>query len=151
HTLPPIVPATGRQGLLTMPRLPLCSALAAFACLVPAAAAEVKIGTTVKDLTFKDTRYLRRTLDDLPRSKAYVLAFTATTCPLVGRYLPTLKKLEQDYRDKGVQFVAVNVGADDSIRAMAAQAVEHETEFPFVKDHDAKCAAALGVKRTPEV
>src|SRR5262249_39158875 len=50
-----------------------------------------------------------------------------------------------------VQFLAVNVGEDDSIRAMAAQAVKHEMEFPFVKDFDAACAKSLGVKRTPEV
>jgi hypothetical protein len=46
--------------------------------------------------------------------------------------MPTLKALEKAYRDKEVQFLAVNVGADDSIRAMAAQAVRFEVEFPFV-------------------
>jgi hypothetical protein len=117
----------------------------------PAAEAEVKIGTAVKKLRFKDIRFLPRTLEDLPKSKAYVLAFTSTTCPLAQRYLPTLKRLEQDYRARGVQFVAVNVGAEDSIRAMAAHAVEYEVEFPCVKDQDAKAAAALGVRRTPEV
>ena len=50
-----------------------------------------------------------------------------------------------------MQFLAVNVGGDDSIVAMAAQAVEHEIEFPFVKDFDGSWAAPLGVKRTPEV
>jgi thiol-disulfide isomerase/thioredoxin len=125
-----------------------------FACLAPAsraASADVPLGTTVSDLRFKDIRYLTRTLDDLPRSKAYVLVFTTTTCPLVQRYLPVLNQLEKAYRDKGVQFVAVNVGPDDSIRAMAAQAVEYEAAYPFVKDFEARCAAALGVKRTPEV
>src|SRR5262245_33900579 len=140
-----------------MSRFPLRMAVAALlasAALVPvvrAAEADVKIGTIVKKLSFKDIRYLPRTLDDLPKSKVYVLAFTNTSCPLAQRYLPTLNKLEKDYRDKGVQFVAVNVGADDSIRAMAAQAVEFEAAYPFVKDFDAKCAEVLGVKRTPEV
>src|SRR5262245_20296181 len=124
---------------------------AALAGATPAAEAEVKIGSVVPKLSFKDIRYLTRTLDDLPKSKVYVLAFVNTTCPLVQRYLPTLNRLDKDYRSKGVQFVAVNVGADDSIRAMAAQAVEYDVEYPFVKDHDAVCAAALGVKRTPEV
>jgi thiol-disulfide isomerase/thioredoxin/mono/diheme cytochrome c family protein len=117
-----------------------------------AAEPEVKIGTTISAdaLAFKDIRYLTRTLDDLPRSKAYVLVFTSTSCPLVNRYLPTLKRLEKEYRDRGVQFVAVNTGAD-SIRALAAQMVEHEAEFPFVKDIGGRCAATLGVSRTPEV
>lgn len=102
-------------------------------------------------LTFTDVRYLTRTLDDLPKSKAYVLAFTTTSCPLVNRYLPTLNRLEKDFRDKGVCFLALNVGAEDSITAVADQAVEFDCAFPFVKDNDAKCAAALGVTHTPEV
>jgi thiol-disulfide isomerase/thioredoxin len=129
----------------------LVATVLASVLLTPVASAEVKFGSAVGKLTFKDIRYLTRTLDDLPKSKAYVLAFTNTTCPLVQRYLPTLNRLERAYRGKGVQFVAVNVGADDTIAAMAAQAVEHEAEFPFLKDHDAACAAALGVTRTPEV
>jgi hypothetical protein len=58
--------------------------------------------------------------------------------------------MEKKYRDKGVQFVTVNVGADDTIAAVAAQAVEHDIEFPFVKDMDGNTVKALGVKRTPE-
>ena len=132
-----------------MSRFWFCCFSAVLASVV--AAGEVKMGTTVKDLSFKDIRYLNRTLDDLPRSKAYVLAFVNTSCPLVRRYLPVLNRLEKAYRDRGVQFVAVNVGADDSIRAMAAQAVEYEAEYPFVKDYEARGAAALGVTRTPQV
>lgn len=110
-----------------------------------------KIGSTIDKLSFKDIRYLTRTLDDLPKSKAYALVITSTTCPLVNRYWPTLNKLHQQYRDQGVQFVGVNVGADDSIRAMAAQAVEFDVEFPVVKDFGASVAQKLGVERTPEV
>ena len=50
-----------------------------------------------------------------------------------------------------MQFLAVNAGEEDTITAMAAQAVEYEVEFPFVKDAPCKCVAALGVRRTPEV
>src|SRR5262249_52937257 len=121
------------------------------ASAVSAVESGVPIGTAVKGLSFKDIRFLTRTLDDLPRGKAYVLVFTTTTCPLAQRYLPVLNGLEKDYRGKGVQFVALTVGAHDSIRAVAAQAVEFEAEYPFVKDFDARCAAKLGVQRTPEV
>ncbi|HEV3204967.1 MAG TPA: redoxin domain-containing protein [Gemmataceae bacterium] len=124
-------------------------------CLIfdfPARSAEteVKIGDKIGNLTFKDIRYLPRSLNDFPKQKAIVLVFTNTTCPLAQRYLPTLQELDKEYRKKGVQFLAVNVGAEDSILMMAAQAVKHEMEIPFVKDFDAKCAQALGVKRTPE-
>jgi thiol-disulfide isomerase/thioredoxin len=115
------------------------------------AAADLKIGAEIANLTFKDIRYLTRSLDDFPKTKAFVLVFTSTTCPLVQRYLPTLQKLENELRNKGVQFLAVNASPEDSIVVMAAQAVRHEMELPFVKDFGGHCARALGVRRTPEV
>jgi thiol-disulfide isomerase/thioredoxin len=116
-----------------------------------AAAKEIKIGSKIANLTFKDIRYLPRSLADFPNKKAFVLVFTNTTCPLVQRYIPTLKKLEKQYRGKEIQFLAVNVGADDSIMAMAAQAIRHEVDFPFVKDQGGRWVRALGVRRTPAV
>jgi hypothetical protein len=115
-----------------------------------AAEPDVKIGATIGDLRFKDIRYLARSLRDFGEKKAYVLVFVDRGCPLAAKYLPVLQKLERDYRDKGVQFVAVNSGPNDTIAEMAAQAVEQGIEFPFVKDIDCKVADALGVTRTPE-
>jgi peroxiredoxin len=117
----------------------------------PAVEREVKIGATIANLTFKDIHYLPRSLDDFEKKKAFVLVFTNTSCPVVQRYFPTLQALEKEYRHQGAQFLAVNVGTDDSIVDMAAQAVKYEVEFPFVKDADGACAQALGVQRTPEV
>ena len=112
---------------------------------------EVKIGDTVKSLEFKDIRYLPRSLEELGEHKAIVFAFVNTTCPLAQRYVPRLKSLHAVYEKEGVQFVAVNVGASDTIQDMAAHALEHGVLFPFVKDVSGKCAVALGVSRTPEV
>ncbi len=110
----------------------------------------VKIGDPVGKLKFIDIRSLPRTLDDFGKKKAFVLVFTNVSCPLVKRYLPTLQALEKDYRGQDVQFVAVNSAEEDSIVAMATQAVQHEMEFPFVKDFGGAIARQLGVRRTPE-
>jgi thiol-disulfide isomerase/thioredoxin len=119
----------------------------------PAGAQEkvLPIGSPVPALSFKDIRYLPRSLDDLPNRRAYVLVFTTTACPLVQRYMPTLKRLDDEYRARQVQFLAVNVGPADSIRAVAGHALQYSIEFPFVKDFGAQCARVLGVTRTPEV
>jgi len=110
----------------------------------------VEIGSQIKELTFKDIRYLPRSLDDLGDRKAYVVMFTNTTCPLVKRYLPTIKRLDEKYGED-VQFVLMNVGPGDSIIDMSEFAVEHEISFPSVKDDDGSCVKKLGVTRTPEV
>src|SRR3954451_12998668 len=98
--------------------------LVAVAGAAGAADPEVRIGTKVEDLRFKDIRYLSRSLADFGEKKAYVLAFVQSGCPLAEKYLPVLDRLDHDYRDKGFQFAAVNSGPADTVTVMAAQAVE---------------------------
>jgi mono/diheme cytochrome c family protein len=50
-----------------------------------------------------------------------------------------------------VQFVAINVGVDDTLKEIAGQAIDLDAVFPFVKDTDHSCVRALGVERTPTV
>lgn len=114
-------------------------------------AAPPAIGATIADLRFKDIRALPRSLTDLGAKKGYVFVFTTTSCPLVRRSIPKLVDLDARYSAQEIQIVAVNVGADDTIRDMAAQAIDLDAPFPFVKDTDLTCAQALGVSRTPEV
>lgn len=111
----------------------------------------VPIGSVVGNIGFKDIRYLPRSLADFREAKAFVLCFLTTDCPVALRYLPTLERLHQEYKAAGVVFLAVNVGAEDNIRAVAKQALDHGLTMPAVKDFDAVAAKALGVTRTPEV
>ena len=93
-------------------------------CLSLATMAEAKvkkvaIGTQPEKFTFKDIRFSPRTLDDFGKPKVFVVAFITTECPLAQRYLPRLKELSVQYTNQGVQFIAVNVGADDSLKEVA--------------------------------
>jgi peroxiredoxin len=109
------------------------------------------IGEKSPLLRFKDIRYVMRSLDDFGEKSAIVFVFANTTCPVVQRYWPKLNRLDAEFRDRRVQFVAVNVANDDSVAEMAQQAIDFGIEFPFVKDVDGACTRALGVERTPEV
>ncbi len=117
----------------------------------PVSAAGPRIGDQISDLRFKDIRFLPRSLQDLGEHQAYVFVFTNTTCPIVQRSWPKLKRLHDEFRDRGVQFVSINVGPEDEIPEIAQQGIDFGIEFPLVKDTDGGCAAALGVERTPEV
>jgi thiol-disulfide isomerase/thioredoxin len=121
------------------------------AALLAAEPDRPSIGTPIADLRFKDIRYLPRSLKDLGDSHATVLIFTNTTCPIVQKYWPKLSRLDAEYRDRGVQFVAVNVGPADEIQDVAQQAIDFGLSFHFVKDTTGSCVKALGVTRTPEV
>lgn len=114
-------------------------------------AKRVPIGTRVGSLRGKDIRYLPRTLDELGERRATVLVFTTTECPLVRRYWPRLVELHRQFEPQGVRFVAINVGTGDSIRDMAAHALEFGVGFPAVKDTTGEIVRAVGATRTPEV
>lgn len=131
----------------------LLGLMAGGTCVAQAAerAKSVSIGDQVPDFKFKDLRYLPRTLSEFGDKKAFVIVFTSLDCPLVNRYLPRLGEMEREYRERGVQFVAMNVGPADDITEVAYQAIKHNCEFPFCKDFDYKSVDLLGVDRTPEV
>jgi thiol-disulfide isomerase/thioredoxin len=130
-------------------RFAIAVTVALLSVVASRAADAPKIGATVGKLKFTDIRSLPRTLNDFGKKKAIVLVFVNTNCPVAQKYFPTLQAMEKEYRDKDVQFVAVNA-AEDTIIAMATHAVKYDIEFPFVKDFDGVCAKALGVTRTPE-
>jgi thiol-disulfide isomerase/thioredoxin/mono/diheme cytochrome c family protein len=111
----------------------------------------VPVGNQIDDLPFKDSRGVARSLADFGEKKAYVLIFVQSGCPLAEKYLPVLERLAGEYREKGVQFAAVNSGPADTITVMAAQAIEFDVSFPFLKDAECKVADAVGATRTPEV
>lgn len=113
--------------------------------------AAVPIGTEIGELRFVDIRGLRRNLSEMGEHQAVVLVFTTTSCQLVRKYLPRLTELHREYQSRGVLFVAVNVGADDTIKQMASQAIDHNCPFYFVKDMEQQCVQDLGVRKTPEV
>lgn len=138
-------------------------ALVIFSCLLPfftslivagpggEGAAPVAIGAQIGELSFKDIRYLPRSLADFKGAKAYALCFVTNDCPVAQRYLPTLQKLHEEYKGQGVQFVLINVGAEDTIRGIAKHALDHGLTMPVVKDFTGTCVNAVGVTRTPEV
>lgn len=110
----------------------------------------VSLGSKVQELKFKDIRSVPRSLEDLGNHKAYVFAFVTTQCPIVKKTLPKLKELYEKLQGEDVAFVCVNVGADDTLREVAAQAIDFDVPFTFIKDYDLSVARTLGATKTPE-
>jgi hypothetical protein len=116
-----------------------------------AAEKSLAIGEKVESLNFKDVWFLPRSLDDFAKRDALVIVFTALDSPRAEVYLPLLEEMALAYEERNVQFLAMNVGPDDSIRDTASQALKYQMSFPFVKDFDAECATRLGINQTMAV
>lgn len=141
------------RGVLALAVLAACCAAvkAEKAPEKPDSAAPVELGQKVAEFTFKDIRYLPRSLADFGDKKAYVVMFTTLDCPIVQRYLPKLAELDEKFRDEGVQFLTINVGPNDDLREVAYQAMRADCAFPFAKDFDGSAVNALGGSRAAEV
>src|ERR1051325_2982576 len=90
-------------------------------------------------------------LDDCKDKKAIVVAFIGTQCPVNNAYMPRLVELEKTYRDKGVQFVAINANEHDTPAAIAAHAKKFGLTFPVLRDDKQLVANRFGAERHPIV
>src|SRR5262252_4556797 len=74
----------------------------------------------------QDFRGAWHRLDDVRPSKAVVLAFLGTECPLASLYAPRLAELARAYEPKGVQFYGVDANQQDAPSALARFAREQD-------------------------
>ncbi|GIW79852.1 MAG: thiol-disulfide isomerase [Gemmatales bacterium] len=89
-------------------------------------------------------------LADFKDKKAIVVVFTGTACPLNNQFMPVLVKLYHEFAARGVQFLAINANAQDSLSDVARHAKEFKIPFPVLKDAGNKVADVFRAERTPE-
>ncbi len=75
---------------------------------------------------------------NLKGSKALVVAFIASDCPISNLYLPELIDLEKKYRSQGVQFVGVYPNDADDLDRIASHAYDRFPPFLVLKDNSQK-------------
>lgn len=110
------------------------------------------MGRWVPDLDIRPESGSRSSLSKLTRdARAVVIAVTSTSCPVSGRYGPTLVALEKEYASRGVRFVWINPVATDSKASVRQWIREQGVQGPYVRDELGEIAKALGIRSTAEV
>ncbi|HUU13976.1 MAG TPA: redoxin domain-containing protein [Terriglobia bacterium] len=105
-------------------------------------------------------------LKDYAASKVLVIVFTCNHCPTAQLYESRIKKLASDYRDRGVELVAIEpndphavrldemgyTDVGDSFAEMKIRAGHRQFNFPYLDDGETqKVAHAYGPTATPHV
>jgi len=90
-------------------------------------------------------------LTDYKNAKAVVVVFTCNHCPVATAYQDRLIALQNDYRDKGVQVIAicVNKGSADDLDAMKKRAEIAGFNFPYLYDPTQQVGRGYGATCTP--
>jgi peroxiredoxin len=109
----------------------------------PAPAFEGLVGTDDK----------KHSLEEFKEAEAVALVFTCNQCPVAKAYEDRLNALQEDYADKDVQVVAINVNNAEAekLPAMKERAEEKGFEFPYLSDPTQKVGRDYGAKVTPHV
>ena len=109
------------------------------------------IGKKIDHFAARDFRGKSTSLADFAQSKAVVVAFLGTECPLAKLYAPRLVELALEFKGRDVAFIAIDSNQQDSITELAHYAQEHKIEFPLLKDTGNEIANQFAAVRTPEV
>lgn len=99
-----------------------------------------------------NTYYLKSFRD----AKVLVVVFTCNHCPYAKASEDRLIAIQNDYRDNGVQLVAINSNDDvaypeDSFEHMVIRAREKKYPFPYLRDATQKVAKAFDAACTPDI
>jgi len=127
---------------------------AALAASVGFAANKLSIGDSGPQWTgIVGTDDKPHSLAELKDAKAIVVVFTCNHCPVATAYQDRLIALQKDYKDKGVQVVAicVNKGDSDDLDAMKKRAISAGFNFPYLYDPTQQVGRDFGATCTPHV
>ncbi|MCU0454577.1 MAG: thioredoxin family protein [Bacteroidetes bacterium] len=105
----------------------------------------------VENFTLEDVTGKKHSLADYKGSKAIVVMFIATQCPVSNDYNERMATIEKDYRGKGITFLGVNSNKQESVEEIREHAAKHGFAFPVLKDHKNVIADRFKASFTPEV
>jgi peroxiredoxin len=118
---------------------------------------ELRRGAKAPDFELPDgTGKKTYELADLIRGKeALVVFFASNHCPYVKQVAPHVGEFASEYRDRGVQFVAVNANdagkfPEDAPTRMEEFAKQSGWDFPYLYDESQEVARAYGAACTPD-
>ena len=117
---------------------------------------KVEIDSSAPDFNLPATNGQNYSLDSFKNAHALVIVFTCNHCPYAKAAWPLLVKLAQEFKEKGVAFVAINPNDDkqypeDSLEMMKQKVDEWQISFPYLRDETQEVARTYGAVCTPDV
>lgn len=98
----------------------------------------------------RDTTGAVHTYSEWEKSKAVVLFFVTTDCPIAASYVPEMNRIRQTYEARGVAFYAVQVEPRTPETEVARYAREYRYTFPLLLDPRQEMTKLTGATITPQ-
>ena len=105
----------------------------------------------IENFSLPDYNGKSHTLSEYTSSKAIVLMFISTQCPVSNGYNERMEQLQKEYGAKGITFLGINSNKAESMDDVKAHAKEHGFTFTILKDSKNVIADKLQASVTPEI
>ena len=108
-------------------------------------------GEKFESFTLTDYNGNKHSLSDYTESKAIVIMFIATKCPVSNAYNSRMEKIFNDYKNKGVTFLGINSNKAEDISEVRDHAKDNGLTFTILKDKKNIIADEFNASYTPEI
>jgi peroxiredoxin len=117
---------------------------------------KLKIGDPAPDFDLLGVDGMHHALSDLKDKKVLVVIFSCNHCPYVQAYEDRIIALQDEFKNQGVSFVAINSNDDsnypeDSLENMVKRAKKKDYNFPYLRDESQSVALRYGATHTPHI
>jgi thiol-disulfide isomerase/thioredoxin len=115
-----------------------------------------EIGDPVPPFSLPDTAGVAHAVPQEPAPAATVIAVTCNHCPHVIAWNPHIRRVAEEYGERGVRFLAINANdaaryPADSLEAMQRFVRDQQWPIPYLHDETQDVARALGAQVTPHI
>ncbi|MEW6534998.1 MAG: thioredoxin family protein [Candidatus Auribacterota bacterium] len=116
----------------------------------------VPLGSALPEFSLPGVDGKTYSKDSFADAKALVVVITCNHCPYAKASWPVLIGLQDEFKDKGVQFVGINPNdaemfPEDNFDNMVIYSKELGINFPYLRDESQETARALEAVCTPDV
>ncbi len=114
------------------------------------------LGTPAHDFSLEGTDSKTHSLKNYSEKEIIVIVFMCNHCPYVKAVLKRIIELQNEFIDRGVQFIGINPNdatryPDDSLENMKIIARENDFSFPYLIDPSQEVAKSYGAVCTPDL
>jgi peroxiredoxin len=116
----------------------------------------LKIGSPAPDFNLPGIDGKKYSLSSFKDKNAIIFIFSCNHCPYVQANEDRIRQIQKDYKDKGVEVIAINSNDDkgypeDSFDNMKKRAAEKKFNFLYLRDDIQSVAHAYDATHTPEI
>lgn len=127
------------------------TAVVGFFLLMAATAGAAGVGDPIPEFELKTLAGNTVNSAEVKDKSPMMLMFWATWCPFCSKEIPGFKKLFSEYGSKGMVFLAVNPGINDSVAKVERFVKDNKIDYPVAMDKGAAVTKKFQVRGAPTI